>query len=65
MPNFLSMGSVFGEDIILATVTDVPQQRAFQVVSMTYLDCHSLGGLKLRQILTTGEYGVLSTESEY
>ena len=31
MPQFLSMASVFGDDIIIRTVTDNVQQRRWQV----------------------------------
>jgi len=56
MPQFLSMGSVFGDDIIIRTVTDNVQQRRFQVVAMTYVDCHTLDAQKLMAILTNGSF---------
>ena len=56
MPQFQSMGAVFGEDVILAIVTDTPQQRSYKVTAVTYVDTHQLSSGTLRQLLTTGQF---------
>lgn len=56
MPQFLSIGAVFGEDIIIKTLTDNVQQRKWQVTAMTYVDCHTLEAQKLLIVLTSGSF---------
>ena len=56
MPSFMSVGAVFGEDIIIKTLTDNVQQRKWQVTAMTYVDCHTLEAQKLLIVLTSGSF---------
>merc|ERR1711998_566787 len=56
MPKFLPASSVFGEDIILKTVTDKMKQRKWSVAAATYCDVFELTNRKLLIILTSGMY---------
>ena len=56
LPKFLPSSSVFGEDIILKTVTEKAKQRKWSVAAVSYCDVFELTNRKLLIILTSGMY---------
>lgn len=57
LPRFLPASSVFGDDIILKTVTDKNKFRPWSVKAITYCDVYELTFRKLLIILTSGMFG--------